>query len=96
MTIHELKTDPEVFTLVACGIKTFEIRKDDRGFEYDDILHLRQTRFTGAEMAGVDGQPIEYTGRQCFVKVANVMRGPVYGLKEGWVIMSLSSAFVGN
>ncbi len=52
MKIHELKTWPAYFDSVAEGRKTFEIRKDDRGFNPGDVLELRefipdQNRFTG-------------------------------------------------
>lgn len=84
---HELKTDPDVFDAVADGSKTYEIRKDDRGFAVRDILHLRKTRHTGAEMA--TGSGLVYTGEELFATVTHILRGPVYGLQDGWCIMSV-------
>ncbi|MBX8942005.1 DUF3850 domain-containing protein [Enterococcus faecalis] len=40
--IHELKILPEYFTAVASGIKRFEIRKNDRGYNVGDILRLNE------------------------------------------------------
>lgn len=87
MTTHTLKTDPEVFQAVVAGLKTYEIRKDDRGFQVGDTLDLLETVSTGAEMAA--GAPLEYTGGQWMVEVTHILRGPVYGLADGWVIMSI-------
>ena len=39
-TVHELKCWPAFFDAVARGEKTFEIRKDDRGFQRGDRLRL--------------------------------------------------------
>lgn len=39
---HELKILPEYFTAVASGIKSFEIRKNDRGYNVGDILRLNE------------------------------------------------------
>lgn len=86
---HELKTDPEVFQAVIDGAKTYEIRKDDRGFGVGDTLVLRETFNTGAEMAA--GRRLEYTGRRVEVKVGHILRGPIYGLADGWVIMSIAT-----
>lgn len=83
---HELKTDPEVFRAIASGAKQFEIRFDDRGFKVGDQLLLKETKFTGAEMEA--GCPLIYTGDVEWMKVRYILRGPVYGLQEGWVIMS--------
>jgi|GEM_PF-3364758 len=50
MTVHELKTLPQYFGPVADGIKTFEIRKDDRGYQVGDLLLLKEYEddaFTG-------------------------------------------------
>jgi ASC-1-like (ASCH) protein len=85
--MHELKTDPEPFDAVSRGEKTFEIRKDDRGFKVGDTLLLRRTKFTGEQMHF--GDPLEYTGEQETFRVTHILRGPVYGLADGWVIMSL-------
>ena len=84
--IHELKTDPEVFEDTNSGRKVFEMRFNDRNFQVGDELILKETKYSGAEMAV--GKPLEYTGRVCAVLVSYVMRGPCYGLKDGWVIMS--------
>lgn len=85
---HELKTDPEVFDAVIAGTKTFEIRKNDRNFQVGDELVLRQTKHTGEEMAG--GAPLEYTGSFWTVPVIGIMHGPMYGLSDGWCIMSIT------
>lgn len=99
MQEHELKTDPQVFDDVAEGRKSFEIRKDDRGFEVGDVLKLRKTRYTGQEMRPymhpdqpgrvVEGQPLKYVGPPLYVYVTYILRGPVYGLADGWVIMAV-------
>lgn len=87
MKTHELKTDPAVFDAVATGDKTFEIRKDDRWFEVGDTLLLRRTKYTGAEMKA--GAPLEYTGEVGTFSVTYILRGPVYGLADRWVVMSI-------
>lgn len=84
---HELKTDPELYDETVNGRKTFEIRKNDRGFKEGDFLQLRQTRYTGEEMK--NGKPLEYTGQQARLVVDYILQGPVFGLADGWVIMSV-------
>ena len=39
---HELKTLPKYFKAVKEGIKTFEVRKDDRNYQVGDILILQE------------------------------------------------------
>jgi len=73
---HELKTWPEFFAVMDSGTKTFEYRKNDRGFVVGDVLRLREWKpNTG-----------EYTGRDMHVRVTYVvMLAP--GLPEGYCIM---------
>lgn len=40
--IHELKTWPEFWDAVDRGEKTFEVRRDDRGFQVGDTLWLHR------------------------------------------------------
>ncbi|BEG74477.1 DUF3850 domain-containing protein [Achromobacter xylosoxidans] len=89
---HILKTDPAVFQAVLSGAKTFEIRLNDRGFAVGDVLGLRETKHTGAEMRA--GAPLEYTGRECQRFVSHVLTG--YGLAEGWCCLSFKLPHAGG
>ena len=72
---HELKTWIEYFDKVADGIKTFEIRKNDRNFQVGDILLLKEycnktEAYTGAfvevEVTYIlDKQPFVPVGYVC-------------------------------
>lgn len=84
---HQLKTDPEVFDAVASGAKTFEFRRNDRDFQVGDDLILRRTKSTGEQMKA--GAQLEYTGSVLAVEVTYILRGPIYGLAEAWVIMGI-------
>jgi hypothetical protein len=55
---HILKVDPEFWAFLKNGEKSFEVRKDDRSYQVGDYLILRQTLYSGAEMA--NGAPLEY------------------------------------
>lgn len=87
MKTHELKTDPEVFQAVVDLTKSFEIRLNDRDYQEGDVLILKETKHTGEEMKA--GAPLEYTGDEERACVTYILRGPIYGLAEGWVIMSI-------
>lgn len=53
---HELKIDPLYFEAILSDKKTFEIRKDDRGFKEKDYLVLKEyseDKYTGREVEGV-------------------------------------------
>ena len=39
---HELKIWPQYYQAVKDGTKTFEVRKNDRGFQKGDIVELRE------------------------------------------------------
>lgn len=86
MKQHLLKTDPDVFDAVDQGIKTYEIRFNDRDYQVEDELILLKTLFSGKEMK--DGAELIYTGNVVRLKVTHILYGPIYGIAEGWVIMS--------
>lgn len=82
---HMLKTDPAVFQDVLDGSKTFEIRFNDRGYQVDDLIVLKETKFTGQQMKS--GQPLVYTGREIQKRISYVLGG--YGLQDDWVILGI-------
>lgn len=90
--IHELKTDPAVFDAVARGVKTHEIRFDDRAFAVGDLLYLRETVDTGWTMANTSA-PLSFTGRQALREISHIQRG--YGLVDGWCILSFANTHSG-
>ena len=74
--VHELKVLPDYFLAVSEGKKTFELRKDDRGFEAGDLLLLREW----------DGE--KYSGRSVNCKVTYILKG-FQGLETDYVILSI-------
>lgn len=76
--IHALKEDQKYFGEVACGRKTFEIRKDDRDFREGDLLALNE----------YDAQTEQYTGYSCLVYVDYILKDAPY-VPKGYVAMSI-------
>lgn len=77
---HDLKIAPQYFRQVADGSKTFEARRDDRGYQVGDVLRLREW----------DGDA--HTGRAVSVAVTSILRhtdpcGDL--LAPGTVVMSI-------
>jgi hypothetical protein len=87
---HKLKTDPKVFKDVEAGLKPFDIRLNDRNYAVGDTLVLMRTKHSHNQMVK-DGWPLIYTGEQLERKVTYMLEGPCYGLKKGWVIMTLEA-----
>lgn len=85
--VIDLKTDDSVFRETVAGRKLFEIRVDDRQYQCGDVLRLRATVHTGAEVAA--GLPLQYTGEEVLRRVVGVFEGGRYGLAQGWVILSV-------
>ena len=73
--IHELKIAPMYFDSVISGKKTFEVRKDDRDYQENDVLILKE----------YDNNA--YTGREYAVIVTYILRGEY--CKDGYCIMSI-------
>lgn len=72
---HDLKISPEWFEAVCSGVKSFEVRKDDRPYKPNDVLILRE----------FDG--VKYTGRVCKADVRFVLRGDY--CRDGYCIMAI-------
>lgn len=73
---HDLKIQPKYFMDIESGVKSFEIRFNDRDFAVGDILILKEY---------LNG---EYTGRSLWREVCYVIGDPEY-CKEGFVVLGL-------
>lgn len=85
--IHELKVWPEYYERLADGTKTFEVRKDDRGYQTGDTLILKEwaPRGTGSVWSGIGS----YTGRSMQRTVGFIFKQG-FGCDLGeYVVMSL-------
>lgn len=81
MKVHRLKTWPDYFRPVMRGEKTFEIRKNDRGFAVGDVLLLEEyEQFS-------DGRG-QYTGQRAAVDVTYIVADSSWNL-PGFVVMSI-------
>lgn len=74
---HELKILPQYFEPVSTGVKTFEIRKNDRGFNAGDTVTLREW----------DDQMQGYTGDTVDVEITYVSN---YEQQPGWVVFGFT------
>lgn len=90
MMTHELKCWPEFFEPLAAGEKTFEYRRDDRGFEVGDVLVLREFRPSTIAADCRTVVPEAYTGRVRQFRVTYVLRAPKAGVPSGYCVMSLA------
>ena len=74
--IHKLKLWPEYFDVVIKGIKTFEIRKNDRDYKVGDVLLLQEYIPSEAK----------FTGRVLDRKITYITD---YAQQEGYVVMGI-------
>lgn len=77
-----LKTWPEHFRDIRSGVKTFEVRLDDRGFRVGDHLVLLE----------YDPLTTCYSGETERRVVTHLLSGGQFGIAPGYVVMSLAVA----
>ena len=86
MKIHELKIKKCYYEDILSYKKEFEIRKDDRDFEVDDLIHFSVI------------EPFVYeevlTSTKQLYKIKYILRNcEDYGLKKGYCILGISRAY---
>lgn len=78
--IHHIKCWPEYFESIENGIKTFELRKDDRNYKIGDTLVIRD----------FDPDTATYSGKFLIRIVNYKMSDSLMGLQYGYCILGLS------
>jgi hypothetical protein len=81
MKTHELKTWPVFYEKIIDGSKSFEVRNNDRNFQVNDILFLRE----------YDPDAEDYTGRSCKVRVTYILGDNPFFQINNNVIMGIAS-----
>lgn len=79
--VHHIRIGTAFFDDVCSGKKSFELRKNDRGYEQDDILEMSE--FTNGK----------YTSRSVRAQVTYILED-FAGLKEGYCIMAIKVVHV--
>lgn len=77
---HELKVWTEFWDDLDMGIKTFEVRKNDRDFKVGDTLVLKR----------YDPIKQEYTGRSTIRRIAYILHGGQFGIEQGYCILGIT------
>ena len=86
MKLHVLKIKDEYFREVRAGFKKAEIRKNDRDYQVDDLIHF--VGLSGAELMGCNRDCT--LRRENLYRITHVLKDvPEYGLQEGYAILSI-------
>lgn len=93
MAEHNLKVWPEYWDALVSGEKTFEVRRDDRGFQVGDTLVLRKTALPRPLFEGSKalGSPFT-TGEEIRKRVLWILTGGQFGIEPGYVVMAIGPA----
>lgn len=83
MDIHKLKLITDYYDDSASGIKTFEIRKNDRDYKVGDILELREWIWSCFEGKGT------YTGNVHWKIITHILDDEQY-LAKDFVCLSVA------
>lgn len=86
ITVHRLKAWPDTFEPIRSGVRTFDVRLNDRHFKVGEIIEYREW---------VDDKPTGRTLRKTITYILHavqeefVLAKPRWGLKLHYCILSL-------
>lgn len=94
--VHYLKTWPVYFDAVRRGDKTFEVRRDDRGFQKGDFVVLQRTQDDREYEVELDDLHKPALGErhrarhEIVARIRYVLTGGQFGIEPGYVVLELS------
>ncbi len=88
--IHELKILPQYFQAVKSGEKTFELRKDDRGFQVEDVLMLKEFNLQ-EKYETIEGAETYFSGRKILKQINYILKDESenMGLNKDYAILGI-------
>ena len=78
---HRIKLLEKYAADVFDGTKPFEIRKNDRGYKVGDVVSF--------VVVNAKGDPVKHPINDAFFVISYLLKGPLYGLEEGYVVFAL-------
>lgn len=79
MRTHTLKAWPQSFQAIWDGLKTYDIRRNDRSFMVDDVLDLREYQPEDPLKLSIEG----FSGRRILARVVYMTAGGNWSLPGG-------------
>lgn len=81
MKTHQVKSWPEFFEPISMGVKTFDLRLDDRGYAVGDNVQFEEFRHVTGE----------HTGKVVTRRITYILRN-FEGLIPGYVILGITNS----
>ncbi len=89
MAEHTLKCWPEFYDAIKDGRKTFEARRNDRGFQTGDALLLQRTCERRGLCHHVDYDASGRVKHEMRVRVTYMLHGGQWGIQDGFCVMAI-------
>ena len=86
-TEHKLKTLPAYWDAVERGEKTFEVRRDDRGFQKGDVVVLQKYEIGYGYFP--DPSQGKFSWLELRFTVGWILTGGQFGIEPGYVVFGL-------
>lgn len=86
---HELKCNANYWDAVARGEKTFEVRRDDRGFQKGDIVVLQRWEDRSLPMR-YSTRGLNNRVKELSREITFILTGGQFGIEPGYVVLGLS------
>jgi len=87
--VHELKLCKRFYDAVASGAKTYEVRKNDRGFQVGDALILRAVTDDDTRAYIPELDPIS-------AEISYMLNEGGWGIENGYCVLALKNVHVNN
>ena len=81
--IHKVKCRTNYYDAIVAGDKKFDVRRDDRGYQKGDILHLQ--KYDGDKLRYVTSSHGEPYSIQKPIKY--ILTGGQFGIEPGYVVL---------
>lgn len=90
MKIHELKILPQYFSAIKEEKKTFELRKDDRGFQVGDVLMLKEFNLQ-EKYETIEGAETYFSGNKILRQITYIFKDETenMGLSKDYAILGI-------